>query len=187
MKRFLLSIIALAAAFSLSAQTGEEILARIEKACANGVTIEHKFTELRSWTDHSKADVKLDGNLKWKDNNLYMDYSNCEAFSIVGNKMTIKRGGKSQVFDLTKNMMMKNLSRALTLAFQGRLLELSKEQKSNIVASRDGNDYVVILSATQKAARGYNRITVHYNARTCLIKSMKMDEFTGLSTSYSIE
>lgn len=178
---------AVAMAFSLSAQTGEEIIAKIEKAGAKGTPIEHKFTEVRSWADNSRKAVNLDGNLKWKDGNLYMDYSNGESFYIEGNKMTIKRGGKTQVFDLTKNMMMKGLSHVLIYSFKGQLQELAKEQKANIGAAKEGNDYVVFLSATQKGARGYNRIAVHYNAKTCQIKTMKLDEFSGQSTSYSIE
>ena len=187
MKKFLIALSALFLGLSMSAQTGEEILAKIENSNAKGVSIEHKFTEVRSWADNSRKAVTLDGNLVWKDGNLRMEYSNGDKFSIEGTKMTILRGGKSQVFDLTKNMMMRNLSNALTLAFHGRMAELSKDQKARILATKEGGDFIVTLSATQKAARGYNRIEVRYNAKNCMIKAMRMDEFSGLSTSYSIE
>lgn len=187
MKKIFLSIIAITVCLTLSAQTGEEILAKIEKAGAKGTAIEQVFSEVRSWADNARKSVTLGGNLKWKDGNLKMDYSNGDSFSIEGNTMTIKKAGKVQNFDLTKNMMMKGLSHALTYSFRGKLQELAQEQKAKLLASKEGNDFVVILNATQKAARGYNCITIRYNAKTCQIKSMKMDEFSGLSTIYSIE
>ncbi|MBQ0122479.1 MAG: hypothetical protein KBS38_02500 [Bacteroidales bacterium] len=185
MKRIILSIIAIISGISLNAQSGEEIIGRIAKAGEKGFTIERKFNEVRK--SAGKKAVTLDGDLKWKDGNLVMDYSNGEHFSIEGTRMTIRRGGKQQVFDLTKNMMMKALSHALTYSFEGKLMELSKEQNTNLVATRDGKEYVVTLNATRKAARGYNRIVVRYDTATCCIKSMIMDEFNGTSTSYTIE
>lgn len=185
MKRILLSLLALTFAASLGAQSGDEIIERIGKAGAKSYTIDCTFKEIRK--SASKKEVSLGGNLKWNEGNLIMDYTCGEFFSIEGNTMTIRRDGKQQVFDLTKNMMMKALSRALTYSFEGRLKDLAKEQNTNLLASKEGNEYVVTLGATKKAARGYNRIIIRYDAKSCRIKSMIMDEFNGTSTSYSLE
>lgn len=183
---------AIFAAFSLSAQTGDEILSKIEAACAKGVNnIDHSFTEVKTPapTQGGKVHVhKSDGKLTYKDGTLTMNYTNGNFFKTDDKKMTVTRGkGKQQEFDLTKNKMMKNLSDALRFCFDGKIKNLASEQNANILASKKGNEYVITISAKQKSARGYNMITITYNAKNCAIKTMKMDEFNGTSTFYSVE
>ena len=188
MKKTLFAIAALlACTFSLSAQSSAEILSKIEKAQNGGKQIAaSRFFELRSSADRTVQPVKLEGKLSYTPaDNLQMNYDNGELFSIEGNKMTIRRDGTEQVFDTAKNLMMKGLSHALLYMFQGRLNNLATEQNADIAATKEGSEYVVTITARKKAARGYSRTIIRYDARNCSLRNMQMDEFSGASTYYS--
>ena len=186
MKRFVLILAAFAAcAFAPAELTTGEIMEKIAGAKARKTVIDCGFKEVR--TSPAGSEVKLDGRLVYKpDNYLSMEYSNGELFLIDGSRMTIRRDGKENVFDLDKNLMMKSLSHALLYSFRGTLVDLSVEQKTLINAVLKDGCYVVSLCATKPSARGYNRIDVYYDASTYAIKAMRMDEFSGASTYYSM-
>lgn len=183
MKRFLLVISAVFSIIPLSAQSADAILSKIgTKASQN---ISKSFVEVRKPT--SGKETKLDGTLVFKtEGYLSMDYSNGELFVIDGNKMTVKRAGKTQVFDTSKNLMMQGLSHMLIYSFQGKVKELAEEQGTELAAFQDGDQYVVTLTAVKKSARGYSKAIFRYDARSCAIKSMVLTEFSGKVTTYTL-
>lgn len=185
MKKIILTLSALLCVFSLNAQSGETILSNIEKACGKGVNVSGRFSEVRKSADKAAAPVILAGKLAFKGtDNLEMIYDNGNKFLIEGKVMTIVNDGVKQTFDLTKNLMMKGLSQVLICSFTGQLPTLAAEQNAIIMASKEAKDYVVTLKAQKKAVRGFNRVIVHYDATTCKIKSMMLEEFSGAITSY---
>lgn len=187
MKKILVCLMALiAAAFSLGAQNSSEIISKIEKAYANPKTVETAFSEIYSSFDTSVPQKKRNGKLTYKAGVIRMDYSNGDLFLVDGNRMTINNGSAKQVFDLTKNIMMKELSNTLNYAFQGQLTKLATEQNADITATKDGNFYLITLTARKKAPRGYSKIVAYYRVSDCLINSMRMDEFNGASTFYTV-
>ena len=174
-----------ACAFAPEVLTTDEIMSKVENAKARTEVIDRNFKEVRK--SPSGSEVELTGHLIYKpDSYLSMEYDNGELFLIDGMKMTIRRDGKENVFDLTKNLLMKNLSHALLYSFRGTLMELSREQKTMINAVLKDGCYEVTLAATKPSPKGYSRIVVYYDARTYAIKAMQMDEFTGATTSYSM-
>lgn len=187
MKKTLVCMMALVAcAFSLGAQNSSEIISKIEKAYATPKTVETKFSEVYTSFDATVPQKKREGKLTYKAGNIKMDYTNGDLFLIEGDKMTIKTGSANQVFDLTKNIMMKGLSNTLNYAFQGQLTKLATEQNADITATKEGNFYLITLTAKKKAPRGYSKIVAYYKVSDCLITSMRMDEFNGASTFYTI-
>ena len=191
MKRLVLSILAIALAFSAAARTSEEILAQIRAAQNGGKTIEFTpIVEVRTnYVGHPGSET-LTGKLKFvsKDDFLVMNYDNKEDFVIQGKQMVIKKNGQQpQVFDLSKNMMMKGLSRTLLCSFRGTLEDLAKEQKSSITAVEDGKNYKVTLTATKKQPRGLAKVEVVYKQKGGDLVSIYFEEFTGAKTSYNWE
>lgn len=184
MKRILILATLLLCAASLSAQDAEKIISIIEtKASRN---IDNPFTEVRVSADQSKT-VNLSGQLVFKpEGYLSMDYDNGEKFLIDGNTLKIAKNGKNQVFDTSKNQMMRGLSHLLIYAFQGKLKELSNEQQTTLLVSKEGSQYVAILAAEKKSSRGYSRAIFRYDANTLCIQSMELVEFTGAKTSYAL-
>ena len=187
MKKILLMAAALliagAAAF---AEDAEAIISKIESKASQNIT--HKFTEVRIAAGASESAAEnLSGDLVFKtEGYLSMDYTNGEQFVIDGSTVKITRGGKTQVFDASKNMMMKGLSHMLIYAFQGKIKLLSEEQKTTLLVNKEGSEYVAILVAQTKSARGYSRAIFRYDASTCRIKSMELVEFTGAVTRYAL-
>lgn len=186
MKRILTLAILLAGTFTLSAQGSEAILKKIVEKAPQSIS--SGFTEVRSSTANPKNATTLTGTLEFKSADfLSMSYDNSELFEIDGQKMTMVRNGKKQIFDLTKNKMMQGLSHLLLFAFQGRVKELSEEQGTTLLVSTENNEYVVTLAAKEKAPRGYMNATFRYSASTGRIKSMYLVEFNGKSTSYELK
>ena len=190
MKRILLTLATIAAGLSLSAQTGSDLLKKIADAPLRSETVISKFSEVRTPSPMmaNAKTVTLTGDLTYKNTTfLSMIYDNGEMFAINGNSMVINRDGHNQVFDTSKNLMMQGLSHALIYTFEGKLSDLAQEQNADIKAEKKGNEIVVTLTARQKSARGYSTIVVSYDAKTYAIRSMRMDEFTGASSYYTMK
>ena len=186
MKKLILLFAALAAAsLSLNAQTPDEIVAKIEKA--NHPDIESRFEEKRSFK--SAPGQNYAGKLTFRNPDaLTLKYDDAsEGFQIDASKVSITHQGKTAVFDATKNLMMKSLSHALIYAFQGRITELVAEQDTSLEVAREGNMCCVTLNALKKSARGYKSMVINYSAKDCGIRSMRLDEFTGVSTFYELK
>lgn len=186
MKKIIAIIAAALCALTMNAQDSAQIISKIEKANSSSRTVRENFSEVMTPADKSLKQKKREGVFEYKPDYFRMDYSNNDLFLIENNVMTLKNGAATQKFDLTKNLMMKGLSNTLMYAFQGQLTKLAVEQNADITASRDGNFYLVTLKAKKKAPRGYSQIVVYYRVSDCMINSMRMDEFTGASTYYSI-
>jgi len=174
MKKILTTLALLVSALTLFAQGGKDIT-------------NASFKEIRTPAAADLSPVTLTGTLNFKmENYLSMEYTNGELFLIDGNKMTIKRDKQNVTFDLTKNIMMRNLSHVLLYSFQGKLDDLAVEQKCNIKKEDKNGMHVVTLTATKKGVKGYGVIEVCYDAKTKSIRTMRMDEFTGASTWYEM-
>lgn len=183
MKKTLTFIFALTCALTVSAQSADGILSKIEASASRN--IEGGFTEVRTQADKA---VSLAGRLQFKtDGSLSMIYDNGEAFVIAGDKMTVRRDGTTMEYDLARNLMMKGLADVLRDAFTGKLGRLAEQQNCDISAAQSGKEYVVTLTAKKKSVRGLSCVEVRYDASTCTIKSMRTDEFTGLSTQYTLK
>jgi len=174
MKKILTTLTLLVSALSLFAQGGKDIK-------------NASFKEIRTPATADVEIANLTGKLTFKmDNYLSMEYTNGELFLIDGNKMTIKRDNQNVTFDLTKNIMMRNLSHVLLYSFQGRLDDLAVEQKCDIKKTDKDGKHIVTLIAKKKGVKGYGVIEVAYDLKTKSIRTMRMDEFTGASTWYEM-
>ncbi|MCQ2149764.1 MAG: hypothetical protein MJY45_05385 [Bacteroidales bacterium] len=182
---FSLVLCVVCASTGAAQETTEQIMERLENAVVRKETVRQRFKEVR--TAVNGARTELEGMLTYTpESYLLMDYTDGNVFLIDGDRMEMGKSSKPTVFDLTKNIMMRGLSHALLYSFQGRGLKLSQEQKTTIEAVREAGRYVVTLKAVKQAARGYKRIVVFYDAATCAIESMIMEEFNGASTCYSL-
>ena len=184
MKRITILFSALILSFGLSAQSAEEILSTVEKNAAR--TFNGSFTEVRiSASGDSKT---LKGDLLYKpETYLSMMYSNEELFSIDGQKMVMIRDGSNQIFDLTKNVMMKSLASMLLNSFGGHPKAIAESQGADLSACVEGNFYKVNLTARKKSVRGYSSIELLYDRATCSLRRMKLCEFSGAETHYSMD
>lgn len=172
-KTILLFAAVVAAAIQLSAQT-------------NSKEIIGNFTEIRTPAQQGKA-VTVTGRLHFKaPEYLSMLYDNGDKFLIDGNKMVIiNEEAGNQVFDTSKNLMMRSLSHAVIYAFTGRAGDIASEQNADISEKKDGKETVITLQARKKAVKGYEKIEIRY-AADGNIRAMKMTEFTGAVTEVKL-
>jgi len=188
MKKILFCIAAAACTICLKAENTDEILDRIEKAPIQKENIVGTVQEVRTPAMKDQGTVTLKGAFLFKDNNfLSIKYDNDDQFIIDGTRMVIMTAGQNQVFDTSKNLMMKNLSSVLIYSCSGTLRKLAQEQDSDISAVKEGKYYTVTLTARKKSARGLSKLVVNYDASKCGIRSLTMYEVTGATTSYTLE
>ena len=188
MKKVLLTLIVVIGQFlSLSAQSSDQLLDRIEQANANLKTRSLKFTELRE--PAGKETKQFDGKLTYDPNSgIVMNYTDPgEHFIINGNTMTMKREGTELFFDLTKNKPMKTLSNMLMASFNGQLRNLATENKASIEAKVLKDCTEVTMQALKKAVKGYAKIVLKYDAKSSQIIYMMLEEFDGTKTTYEIQ
>lgn len=187
MKKILIALaVVFAAVVPSAAQDGTAVLSVIEKKLSSSKGFSGPFSEVRNAP--KKETVSLKGEICYRNEDyIDMSYTNGELFNVDGNAMTIIRDGKTQKFDLNKNLMMKSLSHTLLFVFQGRLEALAQEQNADIEAAVEGREYVVTLTARKKAARGCSKVMVRYRTADCGIVSMQLEEFGGNTTFYSMD
>lgn len=189
MKKTLLTILcALFGAWTLGAQSSTDILNRIDAALSGTTTVTGRFHEVRTPAAKDQKPLELTGKLVFKpDTFLSMLYDNGDQFTIDGDKMVVLHEGTPVVYNLTKNLMMKGLSHTLLYSFKGDLPLLAEEQDAEIQAVKEKGCFVVTLTPRKKTARGISRLVVSYDAATCAIRGMILDEPTGASTRYSMD
>ena len=186
MKKLVFFIAAVfAATLSLSAQTSAEIVSKIEKA--NHPAIESPLAEKR--TSKALGEKDYTAKLIYRGPSyLKLEYDDpSEGFLIDGTKVSITHAGKTAVFDASKNLMMKSMSHALLYAFQGKITELVAEQNASLDATKEGDMYCIVIKALKKSVRGYSTMVINYSVKDCGIRSMRLDEFIGLSTFYELK
>lgn len=187
-KTLLLIVCALAGAWTLGAQTSSEILNRVDATLAKTTTVSGRFHEVRTPAVKEQKPVELTGKIVFKpDTFLSMLYDNGDQFTIDGDKMVVQHDGNPIIYNLTKNLMMRGLSHTLLYSFKGDLPLLAEEQDAEIQAVKEKGRYVVTLTPRKKTARGISRLVVSYDAATCAIREMILDEPTGASTRYSMD
>lgn len=186
MKQIFISIISLLVCASVGAQSNEALLKKLSEAPDRQKDLESLFKEDR--LQAGKQQPTVTGVLTFKpgSSELTMVYDNKEYFAVEPGKVSIKRTGNLQVFDTKKNIMMRDLSETLIAAFNGEVEKIAQTQNADIKAVKEGGYIICTLTARKKAARGYNSIIAKYDIKSGTLRYMKMSEFNGNVTSYSL-
>lgn len=166
----------------------ENILDRIESANASVMTIEAHFDQTKTLPASGK-NLKSEGTLYYNAKDrmaLIYDVPESDMFIIDGAKMSMSRGGRKNVFDTSKNVLMGNLSSTLLNCITGRIRALAQANDADVTAEETKEGYLVTATARKKAARGYSSIVLLYDLETCVLSSMKMVEFSQISTLYEL-
>lgn len=166
----------------------EDILDKIESANSSVTAIEAHFNQTKTLPASGK-EIKSKGTLYYnaKDRmSLIYDVPESDVFIIDGVKMSMSRGGKKNVFDTSKNALMGNLSATLLNCITGKIRALAQSNDADVTAEKTKEGYLVTATARKKAAKGYSSIVLLYNPDTFVLTSMKMVEFSKISTFYEL-
>jgi len=189
MRHFITLAIAMVLPFMAFAGNNDAfILSTIEARNETLKTAECTFTQVRA-VPAAKTSVDMAGALYFDVNKkLSMLYTKPagEYFVVNGDILKMNKGGKKNQFDLTKVPMMNSLCKTLFCCIQGKIRTLAVEVNADVAVEETANSYIVTLTAKKKEVKGYSKIVLTYNKKTCLIDEMVMEEFTGVRNSYKM-
>lgn len=164
------------------------LLTQIEKANAAFTTIEGHFAQTKSIAANGK-EIKSEGTLYLSGTDkMAMHYNapSTDLLIINGTRFYMIRGKKKNDFNTEKNKAMRSLRNTLLYCVHGQPARLAEENGAEMeVKSENGTD-IVTLVAKKKTPRGYEKIVLHYDAKTHLLTRMEMIEWGGNATLYEM-
>lgn len=162
---------------------------KIAAANASVKNIESSFVQTKTLKASGKKIVS-EGTLYFaNDGRLSMKYSKPagELLVVNGNKFHMNKGGKSSTFDTSKNQMMGSLAKTLTGCIKGRPQQVATDNGAEISEVETAEGYVVTLTASTGAKRGYSKIVLVYRKSDCVLTKMTMEEVSGIATVYEMK
>ncbi len=114
--------------------------------------------------------------LRWQYNTPYT-----YTFILNNNKVTVKKGNHSDVIDVNKNKMFKEIARIMMNSVLGKVLTDKADFKSSVI--HKGNYYIVTLIPQKKEMKQmFTSILLHYDTKLKLVTKVEMHEKNGDST-----
>lgn len=172
MKRILISIFAIAAVVSMSAQN-----------------IECKFQQTRFIKASGKT-IGSEGSLKLNiaADRLEMNYTKPagDYFNINGKTISVNIRGKKSVIDTDKNAAMRLQRNTLMDCISGNWKKAATDNNAESSVTEKGANKVVKLTARKTGTRGYAKITITYRKSDNLPVELVLEEFNGTTTTYKM-
>ena len=114
--------------------------------------------------------------LRWQYNSPYI-----YTFILNNNKVTVKKGNHSNVIDVNKNKMFKEIARIMMNSVLGKVLTDKSDFKASVVPK--GQYYVVTLIPQKKEMKQmFTSILLHYDTKLKLVTKVEMHEKNGDTT-----
>lgn len=114
--------------------------------------------------------------LRWQYNSPYT-----YTFILNNNKVTVKKGNHSDVIDVNKNKMFKEIARIMMNSVLGKVLTGKTDFKASVV--QNGQYYVVTLIPQKKEMKQmFTSILLHYDTKLKLVTKVEMHEKNGDTT-----
>lgn len=165
------------------------LVKKITAANASVKNIESGFVQTKTLKASGKKIVS-EGTLYFaNDGRLSMKYSKPagELLVVNGNKFHMNKGGKASTFDTSKNQMMGSLAKTLTGCIKGCPQQVATDNGAEISETETAEGYVVTLTASTGAKRGYSKIVLVYRKSDCVLTKMTMEEVSGIATVYEMK
>lgn len=184
--RKLILILALCLTWSLTfAQKFNQTEAQkeISSAAASIKTLQCDFVQTKSlcmlgdkMVSKGRMWCQQPGKLRWEYKTPYT-----YTFILNGSKVVVKKGGRSDVIDVNKNKMFKEIARIMMNSVLGNALTDKKEFKSSV--AQKGRYYVVTLKPQKKEMRQmFSSVLLHYDTKLRLVTKVEMKEKNGDTT-----
>lgn len=188
MKKILAVLIAAMLPLAAFADDTAFILNKIESQNSNVKTLSGPFTQTRT-VAAAKTSMEMTGNVYYSaDGKFSLLYTKPQGdfFIVNGNIITMFRGGKKTQFDISKTPAVSSLSHALLYSVAGKVRSLAAEANADYAVVEKEGAFIVTITARKKEVKGYAKIVLTYDSKSCLLKNMYMEEFTGVSNEYKM-
>jgi len=114
--------------------------------------------------------------LRWQYNSPYT-----YTFILNNNKVMVKKGNHSDVIDVNKNKMFKEIARIMMNSVLGKVLTDKTDFKASVV--QKGQYYIVTLIPQKKEMKQmFKKILLHYDTKLKLVTKVEMHEKNGDTT-----
>lgn len=169
------------------AARAEGVLDKIAAANASLKTMEAGFAQTKTIKASGKT-TSFTGTMYYSaPDKLTMAYDqDSEGLVINGTKLYIRRGGKTNKGDTRHNKQMEQLSETLFSCMKGDLQKVADDNNADISVKTVKDTYEVTIKARKKASKGFSCITLRYRKSDCLILSMRLEEFSGVTNEYTM-
>ncbi len=108
------------------------------------------------------------------------------TFILNNNKVTVKKGNHSDVIDVNKNKMFKEIARIMMNSVLGNVLTDKTDFKASVAQS--GQSYIVTLIPQKKEMKQmFTSILLHYDTKLKLVTQVEMREKNGDSTLIELQ
>lgn len=184
--RKLLILFTLCLTFSISfAQKFDQTkaLSEISTAASSIKTMECDFVQTKSLK--MLGDKMISKGQMWcqQPNMLRWQYNSPYTYTFIlnNNKVTVKKGNHSDVIDVNKNKMFKEIARIMMNSVLGKVLTDKTDFKASVV--QKGQYYIVTLIPQKKEMKQlFTSIILHYETKLKLVTKVEMHEKNGDTT-----
>ena len=160
-----------------------QALKEISAAAASIKTMQCDFTQTKSlkmlgdkMVSRGQMWCEQPNMLRWQYNTPYT-----YTFILNNNKVTVKKGNHSDVIDVNKTKMFKEIARIMMNSVLGKVLTDKADFKSSVI--HKGNYYIVTLIPQKKEMKHmFTSILLYYDTKLKLVTKVEMHEKNGDST-----
>ena len=186
MKRILIHILicALSAIASFAQTDPERAIKEISEAAASVKTMQCGFEQTKTLKMLGDKLVSKGLMICSQPDKLRWEYLSPYAYTFIlnGSKVTILRGGRTDVIDVNTSKMFREIARIMMDSVLGKCLTDKKNFK--VTVSSEGNSYVATLIPQKKTLRQmFGKIVLHFDRSLAMVTTVELFENNGDNTS----
>lgn len=190
MKHLLHLILSLSLTLTAHAQTAAEqqqIIKTISQAAARMKTMQADFVQTKTLRMLGDKMVSYGTMAYQQSDKLRWEYTRPYTYTFIlnGNKVTMKKGTRTDVVDVNKNKMFKEIARIMMNSVIGQCL--TDRESFAVTVKQDATTYTATLVPQKKQMRQmYSRITLTFNRKTTMVSRVTMYEKNGDNTDITL-
>jgi len=140
-------------------------------------SIESDFTQIKHMTALA-GDITSKGKFYYqKEDKVSLDYTTPVKYQIVinGSKIKMVSNGKTNVFDVSTNVLMKEMKDVISSCMTGNLQAMEKNYKLEYY--QDSKEYLVKVFPTTDAAKAIiDGVDIYFDKNNLMVTRMRMNE-----------
>lgn len=180
MRRFYLTVLSVLLPLAAKAQTSEEIISRIGQASAQMTSMECDFTQTKhldilndSMVSTGKMYYMQADRLRWEYTSPY-EYT----FILNGNQVLLRNNGRSDVIDVNRNKMFKDIARLMMESITGTCLSDGKTFQTK-AETRDGQWIATLIPIKKDMKQMWSELVLHIDPDKKMVQKVEMLEASG--------
>lgn len=182
MKRYIYILLMCLAAITGTAQTAQErqAIERISRSAAAMKSMQADFVQTKHLKMLGEKMVST-GRMRYRQSDkLRWEYTSPYAYTFIlnGNSVLMKKGNRSDVMDVNRNKMFREIARIMMSSVVGDCLTDKKSFKVSMTTAR--NTYTATLIPQKKELKAvFTRIVLTFDSRTSMVTKVTMHEKNG--------